>query len=304
MIVLLAALLQAEIPSDALESIRAEEAYEHVRVLASDEYGGREAGSPGEEKAAAYIERFLRQWALAPRGDERGYAQRFGSKKNFRNVIAVLEGAGASLKGEYVAIGAHFDHLGTSPRLKGDAIFNGADDNASGTAVVLEIAQAFAGLSKRPARSILVCFWSAEEKGLLGSTHFVKQPTVPIGSIVAYLNLDMVGRNSADELEIEGTGSSPQFRPLFERVNRRLFQRLKFDVLEVKNDTDHFPFYQAGVPAVEFFSGYHADYHRASDEAEKVSREKLERTGRLVASAAWELAEAAGRPEFRRTPRR
>lgn len=301
-IILVFAALQAELPKEALDSIRAAEAFDHVRELASDEYEGREAGTTGADRAAEYLAAKLKEWGLKPVGESGTYFQVFWAGGKTRNVLALVEGGHETRRREIVAVGAHYDHLGRRRGGKGDVIYNGADDNASGTAAVLEVAQAFAGLKTRPDRSVLFGWWSAEEKGLLGSSHFVRHPTVELKGVVAYLNLDMVGRNDPDTIDIEGTGSSPQFQPLFDRVNGgNLFRRINYEVTQVKADTDHFPFYRAGIPAVELFSGYHADYHQPSDDVERVSREKLERAARLTALAAWELARAEGRPEYRRT---
>jgi Zn-dependent M28 family amino/carboxypeptidase len=111
----------------------------------------------------------------------------------------------------------------------------------------------------------------------------------------------MVGRNSPDSIDIEGTGCSPDLRPLFDRVNsRKLFAKISYDVKQVKADTDHYWFYMSGIPAVEFFSGYHADYHQPADESEKVDASKLERVARFVAIAAWELGTAKTRPAFKK----
>lgn len=300
LVVLLAQTKDAEFPKEALEGIKADEAFEHVRVLASDEYEGREAGTPGNDRAARYLAERLKAMGLKPAGVAANYLQPFQGGGKTQNVLGWIEGSDPKLKREYVAIGAHFDHLGANGR-GDDKIFNGADDNASGTATVLEVAQAFAELKTKPKRSLLVGFWSAEEKGLLGSRHYVKSPTVDLRMIVAYLNLDMVGRNDTATMAIEGTGCSPDLRKVFDRVNEGgLFKTLDYGITGVKSDTDHFPFYEAKVPAVEFFSDYHADYHKASDSAEKISKEKLERTGRFVALAAWDLANSAGRPAWQR----
>ncbi|MBI2931784.1 MAG: M20/M25/M40 family metallo-hydrolase [Planctomycetes bacterium] len=296
---LLAAILAQSLPREALESIQAKEAFEHVRVLASDEYEGREAGTHGNDEAARYIADRLDRWHLKPAGSD-GYLQPFQAGRRTQNVLARLEGADPALNGETVVIGAHFDHIGmAASNVEGDRIYNGADDNASGTAVVLEVAQAFATLKEPPKRSVLFAWWSAEEKGLQGSRHFVRHPTVALKGVVAYLNLDMVGRNDPGAIDIEGTGCSPDLRALFEGVNRsKIFSKIGYETERIKPDTDHYPFYRAGIPAVEFFSGYHDDYHQPGDHVDKVSKEKLERVGRFVALAAWELANAEKRPGF------
>src|SRR6266850_7133482 len=172
MILLVAFLLQtttSDAPPALLDAITAESVFQHVSEIASDAYQGREAGTPGADKAAEYIAAKLKEWKLAPAGVRGMYFQPFAVEgKGARNVLAVLPGSHAVLKREFVLIGAHYDHIGMT-KSGGDPVNNGADDNASGTAVVLEIARAMASMKERPARSILFAWWSAEEKGLLGS---------------------------------------------------------------------------------------------------------------------------------------
>lgn len=303
MILLVAFLLQTTTTDPATtlaESIKADAVFAHVAEIASDAYEGREAGTPGADKAAEYLQAKLKEWKLAPAGARGVYFQNFSANgKPAKNVLAVLPGSHAKLKNEFVLIGAHYDHIGATRRGE-DRVNNGADDNASGTATVLEIAHAFSMLKEKPARSILFAWWSGEEKGLLGSKHWTENPTVNIRAVAACLNLDMVGRNAESAIDIEGTGCSPDLKLLFERVNgRKIFDKISFDVQEVKADTDHYWFYKSGIPAVEFFSGYHADYHKPGDEAEKIVKPKLEKVGRFVAISAWELANAKTRPAFK-----
>ena len=302
MILLVALLLQAaDLPSSVLESLTSDKVFAHIAELASDSYQGREAGTPGADKAAEYIEGKLKEWNLAPAGVRNMYFQPFsGEGKAMKNVLAWIPGSHAALKNEYVLIGAHYDHIGAM-RDGEDKVNNGADDNASGTAVILEIARALGTMKEKPLRSILFGWWSGEEKGLLGSKFYVESPTVNLRAVVACLNLDMVGRNAEDTIDIEGTGCSPDLRALFDRVNsRKIFKSINYGVKEVKNDTDHFHFFKAGIPAVEFFSGYHADYHKPGDESEKITKPKLEKVARFVSIAAWELANSKTRPAFKK----
>ena len=281
------------------DPITADSVFKHVLELSSDAYEGREAGTRGADKAAEYIAGKLKEWKLGPAGVSGSYFQPFkvGGKPT-KNVLGVIVGSDPALKREFVLIGAHYDHIGLE-RGGDDRVNNGADDNASGTAAVLEIARALAAHKVRPARSILFGWWSGEEKGLLGSKYYVDHPTIALGSIVACLNLDMVGRNVEDKIDIEGTGSSPDLKTLFDKVNeRKIFASINYEVKAVKDDTDHYWFYQSGIPAVEFFSGFHADYHRPGDESEKITKPKLEKVGRFVAIAAWELAMAKTKPAF------
>jgi Zn-dependent M28 family amino/carboxypeptidase len=299
MFLVLALLLQA--PAPVIDEITAESVYAHVAELASDAYQGREAGTPGADKAADYIAKKLSDWKLAPAGVRGMFFQPFDANgKATKNVLAFIQGSHTTLKNEFVLIGAHYDHIGVGGRGE-DTINNGADDNASGTAAVLEIARAMASQKERPARSVLFAFWSGEEKGLLGSKYFVDHPTVNLRNVIACLNLDMVGRNAEDAIDIEGTGCSNDLKACFERVNlKKIFAKISYQVKEVKQDTDHYWFYATGIPAVEFFSGYHADYHKPGDESEKVVKKKLERVGRFVAHAAWDLAGAKPRPGFKK----
>ena len=302
MILLVALLLQttADPAAELAASIKSDAIFAHLSELASDSYQGREAGTEGADRAAEYLAGKLKEWKLLPGGTRGMYFQPFTAQgKAMRNVIAVLPGSHEKLKNEYVLIGAHYDHIGVARRGE-DKINNGADDNASGTSTALEVARAFAAATVKPQRSILFGFWTAEEKGLIGSKHFVDNPTVNLRGVVACLNLDMVGRNAEDAIDIEGTGCSPDLRALFDRVNRqKIFARINFGVQEVKQDTDHFWFYKAGIPAVEFFSGYHADYHAPGDEADRIVKAKLEKVGRFVALSALDLANAKKRPGFK-----
>jgi Zn-dependent M28 family amino/carboxypeptidase len=302
MILLVAFLLQtADLPQSVVDSIASDKIFAHIAEIASDDYQGRDAGAAGSDKAAEYIAGKLKEWKLSPGGVRGMYFQPFtGNGRAMKNVIAVLPGANIALKHEFVLIGAHYDHIGTVATGE-DHVNNGADDNASGTAVVLEIARAFAEMKVKPARSVVFAWWSGEEVGLLGSKHFVENPTVDLRRVVACLNLDMVGRNDENEIDIEGTGCSPDLRTLFDRVNsRKIFSKISYAVKEVKADTDHFHFYKAGIPAVEFFSGYHADYHKPGDEAEKITKPKLEKVGRFVAISAWELGNSKTRPRYQK----
>ena len=291
----------ADPPAALIESITADGVFKHLQELSSDAYEGREAGTPGADKAAEYLAARLKEWKLKPAGEGGSWFQPFkAAGKPSRNVLAVIPGSDPALKREYVLIGAHYDHIGMGGQGE-DTINNGADDNASGTSTALEIARALASLKERPKRSILFGWWSGEEKGLLGSKHYVDHPTVDLKSIVACLNLDMVGRNAEDSIDIEGTGSSPDLKAVFERVNeRKFFAKINFGTPQVKADTDHYWFYMSGIPAVEFFSGYHADYHKPGDHAEKITKAKLEKVGRFVALAAWELATAKSRPAYKK----
>lgn len=235
-----------------------------------------------------------------------------------QNVVAVLEGRDPALKGEYVALGAHYDHIGVStPDTSGDRINNGADDDGSGTVSILTIAEAFAK-GARPKRSLLFVWHCGEEKGLWGSEYFTSFPTVPLDRVVAQLNIDMIGRSKKDgdtnpanvrltgpnEVYVIGSKMmSTDLGNLSERVNSS-FLNLAFNYKYDDPDdrerlffrSDHFNYARKGVPIIFYFDGVHEDYHRPSDSVEKIDFQKMEKVARTVFATAEELADAASRP--------
>lgn len=220
------------------------------------------------------------------------------------NVVGMLRGSDPALRDEYVVVSAHFDHVGTGiPDATGDSIANGADDNASGTSAVLEVAEALASLETPPARSVLFLLVSGEEEGLLGSTAFVNAPTVPLSDVVADVNLDMVGRN--DPGEIIGVGR--EYTSLGARAT--FLAGAVGDLgLQVVPDpapdehlffrSDQLSFVCHDVPAIFFTSGLHADYHRPSDEPAKEDDDKVARVARLSLFLVHGAANAADRPTW------
>jgi Zn-dependent M28 family amino/carboxypeptidase len=229
----------------------------------------------------------------------------------------VLEGSDARLKNEYVALGAHYDHVGTGTPVNGDAIYNGADDDGSGTTAVLALAEAFAK-GQRPKRSILFVWHAGEEKGLWGSEYFTANPTVPLAQIVTQLNIDMIGRSRAEgdtkpeNKDLTGTreiyviGSrmmSTALGDISERVNRdylNLTYNYKYDDPADPNRfffrSDHYNYAAQGVPIIFYFDGVHEDYHRPSDTADKIDYAKMERVARTIFLTATELANTPSRP--------
>ncbi len=216
-----------------------------------------------------------------------------------RNVIARLPGSDPALAHEVVVIGAHYDHVGRGhdggslARAVGE-IHNGADDNASGTAGLLELAQRFA--PERPRRTLLFIGFSGEERGLLGSAHFVEHPTVPRESIVAMLNLDMIGRLGAKPLEVGGVGTSPAFEALVEEVCRAEGLKVQLDPSGY-GPSDHASFYAAEIPVLFFFTGLHEDYHRPSDDVERLDAAGAARVARVAAACARAIADGE-RPAY------
>jgi hypothetical protein len=215
---------------------------------------------------AGYLQRFVARGAeLAHAGQAAGVAT--------QNVVAVVPGRDPALAREYVVIGAHFDHLGRSPASAldpgaGRAIRNGADDNASGTAALLELARLFAAQPAR--RSIVVAHFTAEELGLLGSQWFVEHSPVPVGDIAAMVNFDMIGRLRNDRLIVYGVGTAKELPGLLDSANVEPKLRIN-EVQDGFGPSDHSSFYAKGIPVLHFFTDIHDDYHRATDDVEKIN---------------------------------
>ncbi|MBI4854483.1 MAG: M20/M25/M40 family metallo-hydrolase [Acidobacteria bacterium] len=235
-----------------------------------------------------------------------------------QNVIAILEGSDPALKDEYVAIGAHYDHVGVGDPVNGDRIYNGADDDGSGTVAVLQLAEAFSN-APRPKRSIMFVWHCGEEKGLLGSRYLMKFPTIPVDKIITQLNIDMIGRSkkaddtspSNNELsgpdEIYVIGSklmSTELGEVSESVNNsnlNLKFNYKYDDPNDRNRfffrSDHFNYAQKGIPIIFYFNGVHEDYHRPSDSVDKIDYQKMEKVTRTIYLTAVELANRTTRPK-------
>lgn len=217
------------------------------------------------------------------------------------NVLAMLPGSDPELSKEAVVIGAHYDHVGfgdygAQPKNRGK-IHYGADDNASGTAAVLELAKAFAQLEPRPKRSILFMAFSGEELDLLGSKHYIEHPRFPLQDTVLMLNLDMVGRAKEGNVEVGGLSTAPALEKLVNAHNAELGLKLKMTA-EVLPDSDHENFAQANIPILFFFTGYHEDYHQPGDTWEKINAADALRVTRLAMRIAHEAANAPQRLPF------
>jgi Zn-dependent M28 family amino/carboxypeptidase len=221
------------------------------------------------------------------------------------NVVGRLEGSDPLLKREYVVFSAHMDHVGVGrPNASGDSIYNGADDDASGTAAVIELAEAFARLNPRPKRSLLFLTVSGEERGLWGSSYFTSHPPVPVAQMVADLNLDMVGRNWKDTIVVIGRQHSDLGATLA-RVNAAHpeLRMAAIDDLWPEERfyfrSDHYNFARRGVPILFFFNGVHQDYHQPSDEPAKIDAEKESRIAKLVFYLGLEVANSPQRPQWK-----
>nr|MBA2606801.1 M20/M25/M40 family metallo-hydrolase [Acidobacteriota bacterium] len=236
-----------------------------------------------------------------------------------QNVVALWEGSDSQLKNEMVAVGAHYDHDGIRPNAQGaDKIWNGADDDGSGTVAVLAIGEALAKATKRPKRSVLLVWHAGEEKGLWGSKYFNKFPTVNIKNVVAQLNIDMIGRSrkttdtnpknkslsGEDEIYVIGSEMmSSKLGEVTKSINDsflKLGYNYKYDDPKDTNQfffrSDHYHYAVNGIPIVFWFDGEHEDYHQASDHADKIDYRKMEKVSRTIFLTMWEIADLQTRP--------
>jgi len=210
-----------------------------------------------------------------------------------KNVIGFLKGSDPVLNKEAVVIGAHYDHVGFIKEHKADTdyIYNGADDNASGTSGVLALAKAFGSMPEKPKRSVLFMAFAGEEKGLLGSATYVKNPLFPLENTVAMINLDMISRNHPDSLEIIGTRQNPDLIKIIRKQNKKVNMILVESKSEhMGGGSDHQNFYNKNIPDVFFFTGLHKDYHQVSDNPDRSDPLKAARISRLAFLTAWYIA--------------
>ena len=299
-------------------TITAKDLGTHLFTYASDEFEGRNTGEPGQKKAIAYLKNFyVSEGIVSPLGGGDYFQEvpaewinkntRRGKFKDSENVVAFIKGT--EKPEEIVVISAHLDHEG----IKNGEIYNGADDDGSGTVAILEIAQAFqmaAKAGKGPKRSVLFLHVTGEEKGLLGSQYYTDvDPIFPLANTVANLNIDMVGRidpkREGDRNYIYLIGSdklSTELHELSEEVNEK-YTKVELDyTYNDENDpnrfyyrSDHYNFAKNNIPIIFYFNGTHADYHKPGDTPDKINYDLLENRSRLVFYTAWELANRANR---------
>jgi len=306
------------------ETITIVDLEKHLTILASDSLEGRETGKKGQKMAADYIMNHFINIGVPPYKGNKYYQkfkvksgrhickcedcdngfvkQLFGKKKMIKgeNVLAFIEGT--DLKEEIVVITAHYDHLGIHENI----VFNGADDDGSGTVAAMEIAEAFMIAKKEgngPRRSILVMTVSGEEKGLLGSKYYTDNPIYPLENTVANLNIDMIGRvddwhENGDYVYLIGSDMlSMDLHNLSEEVNKK-YIGINLDYRFNSEDdpnryyyrSDHYNFAKNNIPVIFYFNGVHEDYHKKTDTVEKIDFEKLQRISRLIFLTAWEIA--------------
>ena len=305
------------------ETIKVVDLERHLNVLASDSLEGRETGKKGQKMAADYIANHFRDVGIPPYKKDTYYQKfkvkskghickcedcdvgfvkkLFGKRKRIKgeNVLGFIEGT--DLKEELIIITAHYDHLGKHDSL----VFNGADDDGSGTVAALEIAEAFMlakKAGKGPRRSVLIMPVSGEEKGLLGSKYYTTHPIYPLKNTVANLNIDMIGRlddwhDTANYVYLIGADRlSQELHDISEQVNKEyigLNLDYKFNEEDDPNRyyyrSDHYNFAKNNIPVIFYFNGVHEDYHKVTDTVEKIDFQKIETITRLVFLTAWEL---------------
>ena len=214
------------------------------------------------------------------------------------NVIGFLEGSDPSLKKELVVVGGHYDHLGRGSSGPNDVIYNGADDNASGTAGVLELAQAFGSLKQRPARSIVFVGFSGEEKGLLGSFAMMRESHLDQAAIAFMLNLDMIGRNEDKPVQVLGEAYATTIKEAIEAANKGIGLDITYAGTNYAGNSDHHPFYVRDIPMMFFFTGLHTDYHQVGDHSDKIAFSRMQKIVRLGYAIVDHVAQSDVRPSF------
>ncbi len=282
-----------------------EDVPESERVLPMILLGSVRAGSPllpkgwpADDKAQVLTGRHLSARVRQERAPFTAY-----------NVVGVVRGSDPTLARTYVAIGAHYDHIGIVAPVNGDSIANGADDDGSGSVSLLAIARSLQQASARPKRSTLFVWHVGEEKGLLGSAWYVEHPTVPIDSVVAQLNVDMIGRNAASLLYLIGPNAAPggqskklgaivdsvnAAQPAPFAINREWDSSTHPEHLYERSD--HYNYARKGIPIVFFTTGLHDDYHKPTDDAEKIDYEKMSRVARLIRDVVVAVGDGPRRP--------
>ncbi|HCF02842.1 M28 family peptidase [Flavobacterium sp.] len=298
-------------PTEYMKTISADDLKKHLYIIAADSMEGRETGSAGQKKAGKYlISQYQQNQVSFPKGASDFYqavpASFLNKKRN--NNLADSENIWAFIEGsekpeEVIVISAHYDHVG----IENGEVYNGADDDGSGTSALLEIAQAFQTAKKAghgPKRSILFLHVTGEEHGLLGSRYYSENPLFPLANTVADVNIDMIGRRDALHADtnnyvyiIGANRLSSELDHISATMNQKyvgLDLDYRFNDPKDPNRfyerSDHYNFAKFGIPSVFFFNGVHADYHKKSDEPNKIEYDALEKRTQLAFVIAWELA--------------
>jgi hypothetical protein len=304
-------------PTKYIKAIKEKDLKEMLYVIASDEMEGRETGSKGQKKAGLYmIEQYKKNGISFPKGATDYYqhipaaflnARRNENLPDSENIWAYIEGS--EKPDEVLVISAHYDHVG----IKNGEIYNGADDDGSGTVAVIEMAKAFAKAKKQghgPKRSILFLHVTGEEHGLHGSRYYSENPLFPIANTITDINIDMIGRRDVEHAKTNNyvyvIGADRLSSDLHNIVVAQNEKYIKLDLDFKFNDpkdpnhfyerSDHYNFAKHGIPSVFFFNGVHEDYHQKGDEPEKIEYDALTKRTQLAFSIAWDLANRENRP--------
>lgn len=299
----------------SINSITDTDLKKHLTIVASDEMEGRQTGSEGQKKAGRYIISEYKKAGVGAPDKMNGYYQtvpkealssRRGELPASENILAFIKGS--EKPEEVIVISAHYDHVGKDS--EGRA-FNGADDDGSGTVALMEIAEAFQKARKKgkaPKRSVLILHVTGEEHGLLGSKYYSENPVYPLANTVANLNIDMIGRSDAENAgkDYVYVIGSEMLSSDLKKINEAANQSTNKLILNYKYDdpndpqrlyyrSDHYNFARHGIPSAFFFDGIHEDYHKITDDADKIDYELLRKRTQLVFATAWELANRAER---------
>jgi Zn-dependent M28 family amino/carboxypeptidase len=295
---------------NAADDSSREELLGHARYLASDELAGRAVGSPGIDKARDYIVQKFKEYGLRPGGDAGSYFQELNvSKARAQNVVGFVAGSDPKARGGSIVIGAHYDHIGLGyvgirSAIQEGKIHNGADDNASGTAVLLSLARRLSESRDKLPRSVVFVAFTAEEPGLYGSKRYVNYPTFPIEETIAMINLDMVGRMRGNRLLVLGVDTAKEFRAWLNEAAKKIGIQIIPDEQTMADQGDHIPFYEENVPILFFFTDIHEDYHQPTDDWEKLNVEGMQMVRDLVLDLTRKIASERRPPTFIRRPSR
>ncbi len=288
----------------------------HLYIYASDEFEGRETGEPGQKKAVQYLKKVYQKLDIPSAWNNDDYFQSIPASffnnrfKDSENVLAFIRGS--EKPEEVLVISAHLDHEGID---ENGNVFNGADDDGSGTVAILEIAKAFKLAQEQgngPKRSILFLHVTGEEKGLLGSRYYVENPVFPLSNTIANLNIDMIGRidethkDNPNYLYLIGSDKlSQDLHDISEEANEK-FTQIDLDyTFNDDNDpnrfyyrSDHYNFAKNNIPVIFYFNGTHEDYHRISDTPDKINYDLLALRTKLIFHTAWSLVNGENRPKL------
>lgn len=300
---------------NANSTITAKDLKNNLYIIAGDDMEGRDTGSKGQKKAGKYMISQYEKMGISHPKQMKDYYQKvpaafmngaFGKLPDSENILAFIEGS--EKPEEIIVVSAHYDHVGTDAN---GVVYNGADDDGSGTVAVMEIAEAFQYAKNKgngPKRSILFLHVTGEEHGLHGSRYYAENPVFPMANTVVDLNIDMIGRDdpanrSTDYVYVIGSEMlSKELKAISEDVNSKTAKLILNYKYDDKNDperlyyrSDHYNFAKNGIPVIFYFDGIHEDYHKPTDTPDKINYELLQKRARLVFATAWELANRAER---------